>query len=136
MAPLIKEPAYFCLLILKLWKRQKIKLKYLYILGDSISTSSKSFEFIEVVTLGSGQEVRVAKMLLGHYNGKTLSFSLSVQGKAQFSPTMCFFPESPLLSHTEHFTSNTSGHQICGGFLHNNQVSVTPAGCPYHLTHF
>lgn len=33
-------------------------------------------------------------------------------------------------SHTDHFTSDSFCHQMCGSFLHNKQFSVTPAGCP------
>ena len=46
--------------------KQNKKMKSLYTLGDSISTSSNNFELIEdeVVTLGSGQDVEVPNRAL------------------------------------------------------------------------
>lgn len=32
--------------------------------------------------------------------------------------------------HTKHFTSDTSGHQMCVNFSYNNQFSETSARCP------
>lgn len=32
--------------------------------------------------------------------------------------------------HTEHFTTDTSGHQVCGGFPHTKEFSATPPGSP------
>lgn len=47
---------------------------------------------------------------LGFYFGKTYS-----------SPPLCFFFS---------FTSDTSGHQMCGIFPHIKELPMTPAGCP------
>lgn len=34
------------------------------------------------------------------------------------------------VTHTKHFTSDSSGRQMCGNFSHNNQFSETSSGCP------
>lgn len=35
-----------------------------------------------------------------------------------------------ILPYSQHFTSDNSGHQMCGGFSYTKQFSTTPAGYP------